>query len=125
MGGLHLRLVAGEARVELDETFGWVTNPDVGLSAQLTPRGECLGLYVDSLSAGELRVRELGDGRVQWAGAGDCTDALRTMQDGGWHTLSVPYAPGEPMALIVSGALSLDVEALFLTSEPVDAAGVG
>jgi hypothetical protein len=56
------RLFAGEARVELDETFGWVTSPDIGLSAQLTPRGECNGLYVDSLSTEELRVRELSGG---------------------------------------------------------------
>jgi hypothetical protein len=56
------RLVAGEARVELDDTFRWVTNPAIGLTAHLTPRGNCEGLYVASLSTSELLVRELRDG---------------------------------------------------------------
>jgi hypothetical protein len=56
------RLVAGEATVALGETFKWVTNPDIGLTAHLTPRGDCSGLYVASLSTTEMMVRELGGG---------------------------------------------------------------
>jgi hypothetical protein len=51
------RLVSGEARIALGDTFPWVTNPDVGLTAQLTPRGSAALLYVVSLSASELVVR--------------------------------------------------------------------
>ena len=56
------RLIRGEARVQLGETFKWVTNPDIGLTAHLTPRGDCKGLYVESLSTNELVVRELQGG---------------------------------------------------------------
>jgi hypothetical protein len=56
------RLVNGEARVTLGETFQWVTNPDLGLTAHVTPREECAGLYVESLSTTELVVRESGGG---------------------------------------------------------------
>jgi hypothetical protein len=56
------QLVAGEARVTLGETFQWVTNPDLGLTAHLTPHGECNGLYVASVTTEELVVRELGGG---------------------------------------------------------------
>jgi hypothetical protein len=56
------RLQNGEAIVPLGETFKWVTNPDIGLTAHLTPRGDCLGLYVESLSTKELVVRELQNG---------------------------------------------------------------
>ncbi len=57
------RLVNGKARVSLGDTFKWVTNPDIGLSAQLTPREDCKGLYVASLSTEEMVVRELHDGK--------------------------------------------------------------
>jgi hypothetical protein len=50
----------GEARVRLGETFAWVTNPDLGLTAQLTPRGEFADLYVASVSTTELVVRSAG-----------------------------------------------------------------
>jgi hypothetical protein len=56
------RLVDGEARVPLGETFKWVTNPDIGLTAHLTPRGNCHGLYVESLRTDEMVVRELEGG---------------------------------------------------------------
>jgi hypothetical protein len=56
------RLVAGQARVPLGETFQWVANPDLGLTTYLTPHGDCLGLYVESLTSEELVVRELGGG---------------------------------------------------------------
>jgi hypothetical protein len=56
------RLVNGVARVPLGETFKWVTNPDIGLTAHLTPRGDCEGLYVESLTTGEMVVRELRGG---------------------------------------------------------------
>jgi hypothetical protein len=51
------RLVDGEARVRLGETFGWVTNPDIGLTAHLTPRGCGSVLYVESLTTEEMTVR--------------------------------------------------------------------
>jgi hypothetical protein len=56
------RLENGEASIDLDETFGLVTNPDVGLTAHLTPRGDCHGLYVASLTTSEVVVRELERG---------------------------------------------------------------
>jgi hypothetical protein len=56
------RLVDGEATVPLGETFKWVTNPDVGLTAHVTPRSECLGLYVADVSTETIVVRELQDG---------------------------------------------------------------
>ena len=40
------RLVDGEARVALGATFRWVTNPDIGLTAHLTPVGTWSDLYV-------------------------------------------------------------------------------
>ena len=56
------RLENGLARVSLGETFKWVTNPDIGLTAHLTPQGDCNGLYVASLTTADLVVRELGGG---------------------------------------------------------------
>jgi hypothetical protein len=56
------RLTKGEARIALGETFQWVTNPDLGLTAHLTPRGDCKGLYVASLSTTEMVVKEIGGG---------------------------------------------------------------
>jgi hypothetical protein len=51
------QLVDGEARIALSETFKWVTNPDVGLTAHLTPRGQAVPLAVVSLTTEELVVR--------------------------------------------------------------------
>jgi len=51
------RLERGEARITLGETFRWVTNPDLGLTAHLTARGAAVPLYVESLSTTELVVR--------------------------------------------------------------------
>lgn len=51
------RLVGGEARVKLGETYQWVTNPDIGLTAHITPRGDWADLYVASISTTELVVR--------------------------------------------------------------------
>jgi hypothetical protein len=56
------KLVGGEVKIQLGETFKWVTNPDIGLTAYLTPRGDCKGLYVASLSTSELVVKELQGG---------------------------------------------------------------
>jgi hypothetical protein len=55
------RLVGGEARIRLEETFAWVTNPDLGLTAHLTPRGEPIPLAVESLTTKELVVRAPAD----------------------------------------------------------------
>jgi hypothetical protein len=51
------RLVKGEARVPLGETFAWVTNPDIGLTAYITPRGRAVPLAVESLGTDVLSVR--------------------------------------------------------------------
>ena len=52
------RLADGEVRVPLGETFRLVANPDVGLTAHLTPRGNGpVALSVVSLSSEELVVR--------------------------------------------------------------------
>jgi len=51
------RLVNGVAHVRLGETFVWVTNPDLGLTAYVTPRGEWSDLYVEAVSPTELVVR--------------------------------------------------------------------
>jgi len=56
------RLQKGVARIALGETFRWVTNPDIGLTAQVTPRGDCNGIMVVSLTPEELIVRELAGG---------------------------------------------------------------
>jgi hypothetical protein len=51
------RIVGDEVRVPLGETFRWVTNPDVGLTAHLTPRGRPVALAVTELSTEEMTVR--------------------------------------------------------------------
>ncbi len=51
------RLVGGEARVALGPTFRKVANPDLGITAQLTPTGAWADLYVASKSTEELVVR--------------------------------------------------------------------
>ncbi len=51
------RLVNGEARVALGPTFRKVANPDLGLTAHLTPRSEQAVLYVAQLTPEELLVR--------------------------------------------------------------------
>lgn len=51
------RLVDGTARVALADTFRWVANPEIGLTAHLTARGEPVPLSVGSLSTSELLVR--------------------------------------------------------------------
>jgi hypothetical protein len=56
------RLVDGVARVPLDESFSWVTNPDIGLTAHLTARGRAASLYVESLTTKELVVRAADPG---------------------------------------------------------------
>lgn len=51
------RLSNGEAHVALGETFTWVTNPDIGLTAYITPVGGWSDLYIAALSTRELVVR--------------------------------------------------------------------
>ena len=51
------RLSSGEARVALGETFKWVTNPDLGLTAYLTPVGGWCDLYVAEKGTETLVVR--------------------------------------------------------------------
>jgi hypothetical protein len=53
------RLENGEARVALGETFAWVTNPDLGLTAHVTPRSADAVVYVESVSTKELVVRNV------------------------------------------------------------------
>jgi hypothetical protein len=51
------RLVGGQARVPLGDTFKWVTNPDLGLTAYLTPVGGWCDLYVAEKGTSEMVVR--------------------------------------------------------------------
>jgi hypothetical protein len=51
------KLVKGVARVSLDPTFAWVANPDLGLTAHLTPRAQPVALAVESVSTNEIVVR--------------------------------------------------------------------
>jgi hypothetical protein len=51
------RLTDGEARVALGETFALVANPDIGLTATVTPVGDPVPLSVASKSTHELVVR--------------------------------------------------------------------
>ncbi len=51
------RLLGGEARIALGETFALVTNPELGLTAHVTPRGAWSDLYVASVGTDELVVR--------------------------------------------------------------------
>ncbi len=57
------KLVNGEARVPLGETFRWVTNPDIGLTTYLTPVGEWSDLFVAERTTEELVVRSAGGAR--------------------------------------------------------------
>ncbi|HUD71837.1 MAG TPA: hypothetical protein VMQ62_07720, partial [Dongiaceae bacterium] len=50
------KLVNGEARVPLGETFAWVTNPDLGLTAYVTPHDRPVPLAVDTLTTDTLTV---------------------------------------------------------------------
>jgi len=51
------KLTGGVARIPLDPTFAWTANPDLGLTAHLTPRGEPVALAVESVTSRELSVR--------------------------------------------------------------------
>ncbi|MBP7149080.1 MAG: hypothetical protein KBD01_16245 [Acidobacteria bacterium] len=51
------RLQDGIARIELDPTFAWVTNPDVGLTVHLTPIDDWAELYVTSKSTRAIVVK--------------------------------------------------------------------
>jgi hypothetical protein len=51
------KLANGQARVKLGETFAMVANPDIGLTATATSRGEPVALAVSELSPSEILVR--------------------------------------------------------------------
>jgi hypothetical protein len=51
------KLINGEAHVALGSTFQWVANPDIGLTATATPRGELVPIEVESVSPEELVVK--------------------------------------------------------------------
>jgi hypothetical protein len=51
------QLVNGEAHVALGETFAWVANPDIGLTAIVTPKGDPIPLAVAETSTHTLVVR--------------------------------------------------------------------
>lgn len=65
-------MVNGEATIELDPQYlAQVTiNEDSPINIQLTPEGECNGLYIGSKTTSSFTVRELGRGRsnviVHW-----------------------------------------------------------
>ncbi|RMG43382.1 MAG: hypothetical protein D6718_12390, partial [Acidobacteria bacterium] len=50
------RLQNGRAVISLDETFALVTNPDIGLTAHVTPRGSAEPLAVESVTTEQLVV---------------------------------------------------------------------
>jgi len=50
------RLQDGSATISLDPTFAWTANPEIGLTAHLTPRGEAIALAIETVSSHELRV---------------------------------------------------------------------
>jgi hypothetical protein len=54
------RLTKGEARVALGETFALVANPDIGVTAYVTPRGDA-HLWVHEVSPSEIVVRGPAD----------------------------------------------------------------
>jgi hypothetical protein len=54
------RLRGGVAHVPLDPAFALVTNPDIGLTASLTPRRSNVPLTIASLTSQELVVRSAG-----------------------------------------------------------------
>jgi len=54
------RLTKGEARVALGETFALVANPDIGVTAHVTPRGDAR-LWVQEVSPTEIVVRGPAD----------------------------------------------------------------
>jgi hypothetical protein len=56
------RLVNGEAHVRLGESFQWVTNPDIGLTAHITPHDLAVPLAIASLTTEELIVRGPAEG---------------------------------------------------------------
>jgi hypothetical protein len=51
------RLVRGEARVTLGETFQWVTNPELGLTVYVAPVGAPARLYVAEKSTTAILVK--------------------------------------------------------------------
>jgi hypothetical protein len=50
------RLDRGTARIPLESSFAWVTQPGLGLTVSLTPRGRWANLYVVSVTTTELVV---------------------------------------------------------------------
>ncbi len=56
------KLTNGEAEINLPEHFGLVTT-DSSLTAQITPRGNCNGIYIVSLNNTRLIVKELLNGK--------------------------------------------------------------
>ena len=57
------KLVNGEAKVSLPEHFSLVTSDDVDLTAQVTPRNDCNGLYVEKVNPEILIVKECQNGK--------------------------------------------------------------
>ena len=51
------QLVGGEATIELGRSFAWVTHPEIGLTAHVTPRGARAELWVASVTPERLVVR--------------------------------------------------------------------
>ena len=56
------QLENGVATVKLPEDFRLVTSPE-GITVQVTPTGDCKGLYVSKKSNSEIVVAELGNGK--------------------------------------------------------------
>ncbi len=64
--GVYVRgsgqLSDGVVEITLPEHFGLVASSD-GLTAQVTARGDCMGLYVENVEPGQLMVRECQGGK--------------------------------------------------------------
>ena len=57
------RLKEGKAVVQIDSTFMETVNTDVDYHVFLTPRGQCMGLYVASQKGTSFEVGELNGGK--------------------------------------------------------------
>lgn len=56
------QLVGGRATIALPDHFALVTNAERGLTAQVTPTGDCRGIFVVAKSPTQLEVQELAGG---------------------------------------------------------------
>ena len=124
-------LTKGEARVALGETFALVANPDIGVTAHVTPRGDA-HLWVQEVSPSEIVVRGP-------AGVDVAFDYIVYGLRIGFETLPVvqvkkdeaylptaatlaEYEAGQPDTVASSALVRYAAESLRLTGKPADLA---